>query len=573
MLTPCPHCDQQVRPDADGACPLCGGTVIETCSDTEASEDPKACGSKESEAEQAAETAVTGADDLPPAADTAADQSAGDAPVGEDVPVWAQGGEDDIVAPEDLLDDEEEEECGAVDSDAPPIDEADAEPAQCAVGEECASAPKRSQLLLSSLLLVAVLAVQVGIAFWIKQQSHMAGFAPIFGFALVLVLAVVVLFATGRGALGNLGLRPFTSFHFLMALFVAPATSVIAAQAGRLISHLAIPDALRPPTGDTLSHLALAIAGLCVLPALALELTFRGMIARSLAAKFGSFIGMLLTSVAFAASFVWPEKIAEWFVISVVLQLFVMATRSLPVSIILYSLCAATTLLIGRYPDALNIPGYTHPEVSPFIPWPLLTASAVVMVAMMGALYLTRVRYVDGNGKSWSPGYFSLERPPQDAQVKLISPDAHGALVVVLVVIFAGFLITVFWEHQRGVQEVQAYKWSKVRIPGPPPQTGDGQGMPKNMPGMMGPGMGMPKGTPGMKPKGIGVVPLGKPNAGQAVQDDELGGGSGKGQPKTRKFKLKVPPQGQDAAPPSKEAKEAPPPKPTSAEQRAAETP
>jgi len=125
-----------------------------------------------------------------------------------------------------------------------------------------------------------------------------------------------------------------------------------------------------------------------------------------------------------------------------------------------------------------------------------------VLVAILAALYFTRTRYLTAEGRAWTPGYCSLERPPREAPTQLHSPDAHGGLVILVVAIFGCFIVMLFWEGERGAKAVEEYNRSKVAIPpsfpppSPPPQM---NGMPQpGMPGGMGkmPG-GMGKGGPG----------------------------------------------------------------------------
>ena len=96
------------------------------------------------------------------------------------------------------------------------------------------------------------------------------------------------------------------------------------------------------------------------------------MAARALTARLGVLVGSLLACLALAATFVYPQRIAEWFVLAVVLQAVLVATRSLAATIVLSALCAAPAVLLREYPDAVSIPGYTHPEASVLMPWPLL---------------------------------------------------------------------------------------------------------------------------------------------------------------------------------------------------------
>ncbi len=307
------------------------------------------------------------------------------------------------------------------------------------------------------ILLAIALAVQVGVVIAAAKAVYFAEVAAVSGYGVMLISGVAALFILGARPLDKVGLRPFTSFQFLMLLFVAPSAAVLAAQIARLVSPL-VPEGLRPPASDGFPYIALSLAGFCVLPALALELVFRGVVGRALIARLGVLVGSLLTCLALAATFVYPERIAEWFALAVVLQIVFAATRSLAATIVLSALCAAPAVLLRQYPDALSIPGYTHPEVSVLMPWPLLAVSGVVLAAALVGLHVTRTRYLTAAGSDWMPGYFSLERPPAEAHARLHSPDAAGLLVIALVTIFAGLVFTVFWENQRGIKAVAAHQ-------------------------------------------------------------------------------------------------------------------
>ncbi len=325
-------------------------------------------------------------DDSPTECDTVEDASEGEAAAaaqpavpaasGDDPPVWGQV-DDDLVAPEGLIgddddddDDDEEEEDEVAEaapdessspSAGPREDEAPLPPAHGAAGVGSATAPATApRLELPCFLLAAVLAVQIVVAVWSQREPHTAALLPVFGYAVMLLLGVGALYGLGRGATDKVGLRPFTSFQFLLLLFAAAPASILAAQAGNLIASLcnreAFPSWLRPPVPDELPTLALAIAGLCVVPALAQELVFRGIIGRAFIARFGPLNGMLLTSLAFAACAVFPQWVAKAFVLAIIFQVVFAATRSLAAAIVLNALCAATSIVVERFPDALEHP-------------------------------------------------------------------------------------------------------------------------------------------------------------------------------------------------------------------------
>jgi hypothetical protein len=199
-------------------------------------------------------------------------------------------------------------------------------------------------------------------------------------------------------------------------------------------------------------------------------------------------------------------------------------------------------MLIARHPDALNIPGYTHPQVSPFVPTLLLGVSGLVLAAVLGSFYLTRTRDVTAEGKKWTAGYFSLETPPQAAQAQTIRPDAHGGLVMAVLIIFAGFLVTLFWENQQGQAAVQAYKQNEAARLITQPVMPSGDAVPVPMP--QGPG-------PAAKGKGKGAkAKFGKarPDMGPLTEKSQ-----GTKRPTRPAFDDAEAAKGADAAEPTKE--------------------
>src|SRR5262245_50090658 len=103
MLNPCPHCDQQVIPNGDGACPLCGGVILDPSGPDEprTPEQPDETGDGEPN-EQKLEPAAAGGD----ASERPPDTDARAAP--DESPVWAQTAED-LVAPGGLIGDDSDD--------------------------------------------------------------------------------------------------------------------------------------------------------------------------------------------------------------------------------------------------------------------------------------------------------------------------------------------------------------------------------------------------------------------------------------------------------------------------------
>src|SRR5262245_35203058 len=123
MLTPCPHCDQQVTPDGDGACPLCGGAVLNPDATAEQDAPERAHTTEESNSEEPA--------------DGHASPKPREAEPAEAAPVWAQTA-DDLVAPDGLVGDEGDEDDGSEDDVQEATDEKrePMAPAACAASDE-----------------------------------------------------------------------------------------------------------------------------------------------------------------------------------------------------------------------------------------------------------------------------------------------------------------------------------------------------------------------------------------------------------------------------------------------------
>jgi hypothetical protein len=146
---------------------------------------------------------------------------------------------------------------------------------------------------------------------------------------------------------------------------------------------------------------------IAVMPAIAEELVFRGVIGRGLVARWGIVPGVLITSCLFAAVHFHPAHALAVVPLGIAMHLVYLATRSFWAPVLLHFLnnawaTAATKMAAA---DAANA---ADPQASPV----LLLASVTAVVVLAALLYRTRTRYVRDDGQEWDPGYFTVEAPP-----------------------------------------------------------------------------------------------------------------------------------------------------------------
>jgi membrane protease YdiL (CAAX protease family) len=450
MLRPCPHCDQQVVPDEHGQCPLCHG-VIPAPADQFADE------AFSEELDVIAVQAVPAENDSP------GDQQPGKAQADT---TSADGAPPASPAPADALD-----------ISNPYASPQAADPAVTAALAQPMLAPPRSHphpgFWGAIGLLLAVWLVQIigGVVFMVVvisfnllekpfpelarepealQRALMEGSSGAVFFLTasgsVLALGVLLGLLYGRAALDKLALRRFTAVQLLLVLLTVLPANLLAVQAMVAFTQLMPQDVALVPDLDFAGvGWPVMIVAICVFPGIAEEVVFRGIIGRGLKARYGITTGVLITSLLFGVAHIFPAQALFAFLAGILLHLVFLSTRSLWAPMLLHALNNGLALAMYALRDHLHVPGYTDHDVSGFVAWPVLASSLAVLAAIGWSFYWARTRYVLSDGSEWSPGYFSLERPPQYVGAKPHNQGMHVALLLLVLLLYTAFIASLLW--------------------------------------------------------------------------------------------------------------------------------
>jgi membrane protease YdiL (CAAX protease family) len=261
---------------------------------------------------------------------------------------------------------------------------------------------------------------------------------------LLMVLSHVLLFATMLAiALSNLrgrtrrvlALRGIGGLHLLLVLLlVLPAMMLsndIANRATQGLDAIFGPQAPvpRPRSGpmpreaylrfidEELEELVklpwpLALLCGCLLPAVGEEVFFRGFLGRGLVARYGAFLGVLLTSLLFALMHIDPVRIAYTFALGLILHLVFLTTRSLVGPMVLHLLYNALGISHAKLEreEILQLTGGSGDLI---VPLPLVIASLAAIFGLCWLLYRTQVRWFLADGGEWTPRYVTAEMHPR----------------------------------------------------------------------------------------------------------------------------------------------------------------
>ena len=192
------------------------------------------------------------------------------------------------------------------------------------------------------------------------------------------------------------------------------------------------------------STLSVIVFG-ALFPAVGEELLFRGFLGRGLVARWGTWKGVLLTSLLFGAMHIHPFHAVVAAFLGVILHTVYLWTRSLIAPMLLHGInnYAAIQIPVSAKHGQLPLAAEAH------LP-PLLVLTALLAVlAIAFLLYRSRVRWLRADGTAWSPGFATAETPRPSVGAR---PEARpiGMLMSAVVIwVYLLFALALCWEVFR----------------------------------------------------------------------------------------------------------------------------
>lgn len=181
---------------------------------------------------------------------------------------------------------------------------------------------------------------------------------------------------------------------------------------------------------ETVNNLAknaepvLLVLAIAVAPAIWEELVFRGIIGRGLVARYGVPVGILITSLLFAAMHMNPPHVFALLPLSVFLHVVYLSSRSFWAPVLVHFLNnGIAVLVLLSASDAVEEASQSVEQS--FAPIVFITSLASV-AAFIALLWQTRVEFVTEEGLVWNPGYQTVEAPPEGAPLKPAVTSAPG---------------------------------------------------------------------------------------------------------------------------------------------------
>lgn len=163
--------------------------------------------------------------------------------------------------------------------------------------------------------------------------------------------------------------------------------------------------------GDIVANVPFPVMlfAMAVVPALAEEIVFRGIIGRGLKARYGTISGILMTSILFGMAHVHPAHAMSVIPLGIVMHVLYVTTRSFWAPVLFHFFNNAFAV-IGAV--AVTKAGQTATVAdAPALPWYVIVAGMGSVAAWFYLLSVTRTRLVTEEGTDWDPGYDSVETP------------------------------------------------------------------------------------------------------------------------------------------------------------------
>ncbi|MDH3716507.1 MAG: CPBP family intramembrane metalloprotease [Planctomycetota bacterium] len=297
-----------------------------------------------------------------------------------------------------------------------------------------------------------------GVALLVYAQATGTQFANLQGGPLLLLIGtagnlllalLVVALLYGRKMAQILAIRDARPLHLLLVVLIAPPLSLLASEVNNWVAEFApnVSFMMEVFAEFAKQPLWLLLVVGCLIPAVAEEIYFRGLLGRGLVARYGIVGGTLLTSFFFAVIHVDPVQASSALVLGVALQLTYLATKSLLVPILLHLLNNALAFTSSRLPEWIQVPGYTlgPDEGVTHTPLLLVVAAIAASVTLGFVFYNSRSQWVTSDGVRWSPGYVTAESPDKASGAELLVQRPRTGSVLLAFAAYAVFVGGLVW--------------------------------------------------------------------------------------------------------------------------------
>lgn len=177
-----------------------------------------------------------------------------------------------------------------------------------------------------------------------------------------------------------------------------------------------------------------------IVPGIAEELVFRGIIGRGLKARYGLVSGIVLTSILFGIAHVHPVHGFGVIPLGIMFHVLYVTTRSFWAPVLAHFLNNAFSI-VGTTIAVRS--GQDMSAEAPDLPLWLIAAALVSVAAWFALLFKTRTKLIMEDGREWSPGYESTEVPRHIPTQRWYPEMPLGATVTAILcggLFFAAFL-------------------------------------------------------------------------------------------------------------------------------------
>jgi membrane protease YdiL (CAAX protease family) len=240
-------------------------------------------------------------------------------------------------------------------------------------------------------------------------------------FVIVAVTAVVLRLGTQPGR--KLALNGFCTLHGLILVALMLPVSIVSGELYRVTDVRlwqpltdAIPLLSMLDNANSMNSIAdlagrLPLPGLllclAVAPAIGEEIICRGLIGRGLIARWGLPLGVMGTTLLFAAIHVHPVHVVGVIPLGLCMHVLYVSTRSFwaPVCFHFLNNAWACWMMTEQLQTA-------EPVAEAAVELTGLILAGGCILTLTCLLWQTRVRYILSDGDDWTPGYPTVERPP-----------------------------------------------------------------------------------------------------------------------------------------------------------------